>query len=1153
MNKSFVHLHLHTEYSILDSIVQINPLCEMAKTQSMPAIAITDICNLFGMVKFYKEAIQHGIKPIIGCEIWVEGEDKSSPYHKLVLLCQNLQGYRHLSLLISKAYQEGEHLAVPLVKKSWVYEYSEGLIALSGAQAGEVGQAILQESIEKAKNALQEWMSVFQNRYYLEIQRTNRNGENIYEKAILTLAKEFHCPLVATNDVMFLEKEDCEAHLARVCIQEGATLELANKERYSEQQYFRSSDEMWALFSDLPQALHNTVEIAKRCSLALTLDKSVLPSFPVPKGMTEDTFLHKASVEGLAQRLSFKFKQKGSSLEEIERISKIYQERLHTELSVISTMGFPGYFLIVADFIQWAKSNKIAVGPGRGSGAGSLVAYVLAITDLDPMDYELLFERFLNPERVSMPDFDIDFCMDNRDKVIEYVADRYGRHTVSQIATFGTMAAKAVVRDVGRVLALPYGFVDKIAKLIPFEIGMTLEKALQQEPSLQKRYSEEEEVKTLIDLAKKLEGVTRNVGKHAGGVVIAPSALTDFAPLYCEKDSQNVVIQFDKDDVEAIGLTKFDFLGLRTLTIIDWAVINANVLLKAKNLPPIDIQDIPLHDPQTFDLLKNCATTAVFQLESRGMKDLIKRLQPDQFEEIIALVALFRPGPLQSGMVDDFINRKHGRAKVEYSHPAIEPILKPTYGVILYQEQVMQIAQVLAGYTLGGADLLRRAMGKKKPEEMALQRTIFTEGATKRGVDEKVASGIFDLMEKFAGYGFNKSHSAAYALVSYQTAWLKAHFPSSFMAAVLSADMNNTDKIVNLIDECKQCGLTVISPDIKKSEYAFIVNEQDHILYGLGAIKGVGEGAIEHIIEQRKLKSFSDFFDFCERIDTRKVNKRVLESLIKSGSMDSFGYERSALMAMLGEALQRAEQLSKNLSNGQTDLFQEERNSVDTKTILAHVKPWTAQERLQGEKEALGMYLSGHPLHEVDVELKKLGVVKLKQISNIKKDQKVFVAGLVISIRSLVTKNGDRMAVVMLDDGHDRFEVTVFPDPYQKFRDLILKDQLLIIEGLAGLDNFSGGIKVRAQSIYTLAMAREAFAKRLKIRLPNDPLIGEHLQRLKETLSLQERGPCTIYIEYQNDVASAQIKLDPKWNILPSDSNLRKIYELIACTVELEY
>jgi DNA polymerase III subunit alpha len=1133
---SFVHLHVRSEYSIIDSIVQIDELCSVIKESKMPSVALTDICNLFGMVKFYRAAIQKGIKPIVGSQIWIQSPTQSDKYHKCVVLCQNQIGYRHLTQLISRAYQEGEHLDAPLIKREWLFEKTEGLIVLSGGKDGELGDCLLNQTDEGA-NCLSQWMTHFPDRFYIELQRTSRPGEVLYEKAVLQLASQFNCPVVATNEVVFISQDDFEAHKARVCIQEGITLEHFSSVKYSNQQYLKTSAEMEKLFHDLPNAIVNTVEIAKRCSLPLVLDEPILPSFPVPSEYTEDTYLEKAAVEGLEKRLS----KLNSGLREQ------YFDRLKSELKVINSMGFPGYFLIVADFIQWAKNNQIPVGPGRGSGAGSLVAYALEITDLDPIEYELLFERFLNPERVSMPDFDIDFCMDNRDRVIEYVTLRYGRSNVSQIATFGTMAAKAVVRDVGRVLAHPYGFVDKIAKLIPFEIGMTLEKALEQEPSLQKRYDEEEEVKTLIDLAMKLEGITRNVGKHAGGVVIAPSALTDFAPLYCEKDSQQVVIQFDKDDVEGIGLTKFDFLGLRTLTIIDWAVKNANWLLKKRDEPLIDIQSIPLDCPKTFALLKNCQTTAVFQLESRGMKELIKRLQPDQFEEIIALVALFRPGPLQSGMVDDFINRKHGRAKVEYAHPSIAPILKPTYGVILYQEQVMQIAQTLSGYTLGGADLLRRAMGKKKPEEMAKQRSFFTEGATKtQGVDEKTSTYIFDLIEKFAGYGFNKSHSAAYALVSYQTAWLKAHFPSAFMAAVLSADMINTDKLVGLIEECRACNIKIITPNIQSSDFSFTVNEQLEILYGLGAIKGVGENAVQMILAERQKGPFRDLFDFCKRIDSRKVNKRVLEALIKSGSFDCFGAERASLMAQLDEAIKQAEQRAKDLSFGQVSLFDDweplSLSSADPATPLV----WTMEERLQGEKESLGMYFSGHPLDIVRDELTQMGVIKRKAVTSFQKDKKYLIAGLVLSIKTILTRKGDRMAVVMLDDQSDRYEVTVFPEPYQLARDQLVKDQLVLMEVIFSNDPASGGVRVRAQSIIGLKEARQKYAKKISLRLRKSKLTEKTIVMLQECLTIQGKGNCVVEIEYISDDAKAKIQLPEKWNVDPSMELIKRLNEMMG-------
>jgi DNA polymerase-3 subunit alpha len=782
MAARFVHLHLHTEYSLVDGIVRVDALVKAAAQAGMPAVAVTDQCNLFAMVKFYKAAQAAGVKPIVGVDVWLRNAADANAPSRLVLLCQNRAGYLNLTQLVSRGYIEGQHLGRPLLDKSWLAGHSEGLLALSGGREGEIGHALLSGNGVLARQALDEWLRLFPDRFYLEVQRTGREREEEYIAQAVELALATDTPVVATNDVRFLQREEFEAHEARVCIHDGRTLDDPRRPRpYSEQQYLRTPPEMAELFADLPEALENSLEIARRCNLELTLGKNFLPDFPVPGGKTITEYFAEQARAGLEQRLRVLLDPNAADFNERR---KPYDARLATETEVIGKMGFAGYFLIVADFIRWAKDNGVPVGPGRGSGAGSLAAYALDITDLDPLKYDLLFERFLNPERVSMPDFDVDFCMEGRDRVIDYVAQHYGRDKVSQIITYGSMAAKAVVRDVGRVLGHPYGYVDKIAKLIPFALDMTLDAALEQEPQLKKLYDEEDDVRAIIDLARALEGLARNAGKHAGGVVIAPSVLTDFAPLYCEAGGKNLVTQFDKDDVEAVGLVKFDFLGLRTLTIIDWAVrniaANANPPsphffkggedAASVSLPPfekvgqggfsntsaLDITRIPLDDPPAFDLLKACATTAVFQLESRGMKDLIKRLQPDCFEDIVALVALFRPGPLQSGMVDDFINRKHGRAKVDYPHPALEPILKPTYGVILYQEQVMQIAQVLAGYTLGGADLLRRAMGKKKPEEMAKQREIFVKGATERGVKEEVATHIFDLMEKFAGYGFNK-------------------------------------------------------------------------------------------------------------------------------------------------------------------------------------------------------------------------------------------------------------------------------------------------------------------------------------------------------------------------------------------------------------
>src|SRR3990167_4641953 len=777
MEPKFVHLRLHTEFSLSDGLLQVPGIMDKATAYAMPAIAVTDLGNLYATIKFYKAAQAAGIKPIIGVDISIANDVNIEAPHRLTLLCQNNEGYQNLLKLVSRSFLEGQSTGDrPLVQKEWLNTLSTGLIALSGAEMGDIGQALLTRDQNKATACWQYWNSLFPNRFYLEICRVGKADEKIYVPAAAKFAEKYNIPVVATNDVRFLEAKDYEAHEARVCIHAGMILTDPQRARhYTEQQYFRNQEEMAKLFADIPEALQNTVEIAKRCNVTFNLGINLMPHFPVPDGETTESYLNRVAFNGLNDRLSATLDKKS---EDYSSKFAAYEQRLNRELDVINKMGFAGYFLIVADFTRWAKENGIPVGPGRGSGPGSLVAYSLKITDLDPLALDLLFERFLNPERVSMPDFDIDFCMEGRDRVIEYVMDTHGHDSVSQIITYGTMAAKAVVRDVGRVLGLGYGFVDKIAKLIPFELGITLQKAMAQEPLLKERYQQEDEVRTLIDLALKLEGLTRNVGKHAGGIVIAPGKLTDYVPLYCEvNEPEHPVTQFDKDDVEAVGLVKFDFLGLKTLTIIDRALRIVNPLQAS----PIDISLIPLNDPPTFSLLKACQSTAVFQLESHGMRDLIKRIQPDCFEDLIALVALFRPGPLQSGMVDDFINRKHGRAKVFYPHPQCEPVLRSTYGVILYQEQVMQIAQVLAGYTLGAADILRRAMGKKKPEEMAKQRQIFCEGATSRGVAPDVATYIFDLMEKFAGYGFNKSHSAAYALIAYQTAWLKTHHTAAFM------------------------------------------------------------------------------------------------------------------------------------------------------------------------------------------------------------------------------------------------------------------------------------------------------------------------------------------------------------------------------------
>lgn len=1140
MLSRFVHLRIHTEYSMVDGLVRIKPLMTSLVDKGMNTVAITDFCNLFAAVKVFTAAVDAGIKPIIGCDLPCHNPDLPEQLTSLVLLCQNETGYRNLTCLVSKAYQEGQYQGQPRIQHSWVAQHAEGLIALSGGRLGAIGKALLADDEAAAYSLAKSFAQVFPNRFYLEIQRTGRVDEAIYNEKVVRMAEELNLPLVATNDVRFIHKDDFEAHEARVCIHEGYSLaDPRRSHHYSAAQYLRSADEMIELFKDLPQAIENTVEISKRCTVKLNLGNNYLPNFPIPDGSTVEDYLSILSKKGLEERLLLIFRNQ--SPESFQNSREPYDKRLQIELDVINSMGFPGYFLIVADFIQWAKQNGVPVGPGRGSGAGSLVAYALKITDLDPLQYELLFERFLNPERVSMPDFDIDFCMEGRDRVIEYVAEKYGRQSVSQIITFGTMAAKAVVRDVGRVLSHPYGFVDKLAKLIPFEIGMTLNKALEDEAELQRRYQDEEEVKELFDLALKLEGITRNAGKHAGGVVIAPSKLTDFTAIYCEQDSTQIVSQFDKDDVEAAGLVKFDFLGLRTLTIIDWALAIINKKRLDEGEEAIDISMIPTDDEQTFVLLKACQTTAVFQLESRGMKELIHRLQPDCFEDIIALVALFRPGPLQSGMVDDFIDRKHGRAKVEYPHPDLEPILKPTYGVILYQEQVMQIAQVLANYTLGAADLLRRAMGKKKPEEMAKQREIFTVGATARGVEEQTATYIFDLMEKFAGYGFNKSHSAAYALVAYQTAWLKAHYPAAFMAAVMSSDMDNTDKVVTFIDECAQMKLEVLPPAVNSSYYQFTVSDDQTIIYGLGAIKGVGESAISCIIDERNNKgSYAGLFSFCQRLDLRKVNRRVLEALIKSGAMDCWSVERSVLFASLEKALKVAEKTHQNQSSGQTDLFSLLDDASNQEDYLDS-KPWAEAQRLNGEKETLGLYLTGHPAGQYCKEFKAFinPIARLNPASM----RKTVVCGLVTSLRRVMTKRGKKLTIIGLEDASAKLDIVVFSEIYEAQQNEVQTGQMLIVEGEIATDDYSGGVKMTANQLYNIGEARVRFAKCLTLTISAEK--NSIISALQSILK-SNQGDCVVQIHYSNPVASAILSLAAQWRVSPSDQLLMILSDLLG-------
>ncbi|MGM7317281.1 DNA polymerase III subunit alpha [Idiomarina sp. ST10R2A5] len=1154
---NFVHLRIHSDFSMIDGLAKVGPICEAVADAGMPALAITDQMNFCGLVRYYGAAHKLGLKPLIGCDFWVQAEYPESELFRLTALAMDNEGYQQITQLISKAYLRGNIKGKPVIDKDWLKEHNEGIILLSGSRQGDVGQALIKGHDSQLDLALDFYQQYFPNRYYLELVRTGRPQEEDYLHKAVALAGQTELPVVATNEVVFLKEEDFDPHEIRVAIHDGYQLEDKRRpKKYSPQQYLRSSEEMIELFSDIPEAIENTVEIAKRCNVTVRLGEYFLPKFPTGD-LTTEAFLIKASEEGLEERLEFLF----PDAEERQQKRPEYDERLKRELGVINDMGFPGYFLIVMEFIQWSKDNGIPVGPGRGSGAGSLVAYALKITDLDPLEFDLLFERFLNPERVSMPDFDVDFCMDRRDEVIDHVADLYGRGAVSQIITFGTMAAKAAIRDVGRVLGHPYGFVDRISKLVPGDPGMTLAKAFEVEPQLGAAYEQDEEVKAIIDMARILEGVTRNAGKHAGGVVISPTKITDFSPLYCDDEGNNPVTQFDKDDVESAGLVKFDFLGLRTLTIIQWAVDMVNRRHAKSGKDPIDITAIDLTDPACFKLLKKAETTAVFQLESRGMKELIKKLLPDSFEDIIALVALFRPGPLQSGMVDNFIDRKHGREEisypdVKYQHDSLQPILEPTYGVILYQEQVMQIAQVLAGYTLGGADLLRRAMGKKKPEEMAKQREIFREGAAKNNIDPELAMKIFDLVEKFAGYGFNKSHSAAYALVSYQTLWMKTHYPAEFMAAVMSADMDNTDKIVTLADECERMGLDLLPPDVNKGEYKFTVDEQQRVVYGIGAIKGVGEGPIESIIKARQEGGpFRDLFDFCCRVDLKRMNKRILERLIRAGAMDNLGPHRAALMATLEKAIRQAEQHLNAEKIGQSDMFgvlTTEPEAVEQEFVS--VRKWSEAVWLEGERDTLGLYLTGHPINRFRKELKHYINSTLSNVTPTRKDESIAIAGLVIDIRVLTNKRGQRFAIVTLDDKTARMDVRLFSNEYESYQELLEKDRILWVKGEVRFDNFSNSNTMTAREVMAIEQARETYLRHIAITVTDEQLTNGLASKLEKLLKPFAEGTCPIKMRYQSERVEATLNVGAQWYVNPSDELLYELQNLLGTQqVSLEF
>ncbi|HUH88455.1 MAG TPA: DNA polymerase III subunit alpha [Pusillimonas sp.] len=1156
MPATFVHLRVHSEFSVVDGIVRIPELVKKVASFGQPAVALTDLGNLFGLIKFYKAARGAGVKPIAGCDVWLQNEiDRDKP-HRLLLLARNHAGYLQLCELLTQAWLDNQYAGRAELKREWLTGL-DGLIVLSGARAGDIGQALEAGNAELAQRLGRQWAELFPGRFYIELQRA-ADGDEAYVQAAMRLAAQLNLPVVATHPVQFLHADDFRAHEARVCIAEGE--QLANPRRvrrFSTDQYLLDTEEMARRFQDVPSALANTVEIAKRCTLELELGKPRLPDFPTPDGVTLDDYLIQLSHQGLDQRMLQLFPDEA---ERNERYPQ-YRERLNWECKTIIDMGFPGYFLIVADFINWGKHNGVPVGPGRGSGAGSLVAYSLGITDLDPIRYDLLFERFLNPERVSMPDFDIDFCQDNRERVIDYVKQKYGKAAVSQIATFGTLGAKAVVRDAGRVLEMPYMLCDGLSKLIPFNPAdpWTLERALADEPAFKERYEQDEEVRALVDLARPLEGLTRNIGMHAGGVLIAPGKLTDFCPLYCQPGiDSNAVSQFDKDDVEAAGLVKFDFLGLRNLTILDWAVRYVRQFNSDKQ--DFDIMSLPLDDLGTYQLLSEGNTTAVFQLESRGMKELLRNLRPSTFEDVIAMLALYRPGPLESGMVVDFVNRKHGRAEVDYFHKDLEAVLRSTYGVIVYQEQVMLISQIIGGYTLGGADMLRRAMGKKKPEEMAKHRAIFEKGAVEKGYDAELAVKLFDLMEKFAGYGFNKSHSAAYALIAYQTAWLKVYHPAEFLAATLSSDMDDTDKVQVFWKDALANGVEVLPPDVNDSNYRFEPVSDRHmqqgrpprtIRYGLGAVKGTGQAAVEEIIRARQEGGpFTSLFDFCRRIDRHTVNRRTIEALIRAGAFDGIDENRAALLASIGNAVEAAEQAER--SANQVSLFDDDSNDI-VEEGLAKVAPWDLQTRLTEEKAALGFFFSGHLFDAWRDEVRRFAPKPLARLEPARGLQ--WFAGVLASVRPRMTRRG-KMLYAVLDDGSAQVEVAVFNELYEQHRDRLKEDRLVIVHGKVSNDDYSGGLRVSAEVLYDLQLAREARARALRITLNGDA----DVQRLRQVLDPFRAPPgdqsagVQVEVCLERDSYQCVLRLGEAWRVRMADDMFDRLHGWVSADrVEIAY
>ena len=1143
----FVHLRLHSEFSIVDSTCRIDDVVQAAADDQQPALAITDLSNLFGAIKFYKAARGKGVQPILGAEIFLEGLGVDPlALSRVMVLVQSPKGYLNLSELLARAWTQNLVKNNAVVKLAWLQELSEGLILLSGAQAGPVGQALMQGDTSRAAEIALQLASIFTHRFYLELQRAGRPEDNAHVVAAVKLASRLSLPVVATHPVQFLTQDDYESHEARVCISEGEILGNQRRVRkFTRDQYFKSSAEMQDLFADVPSALANSVEIAKRCNLSLVLGKPQLPNYPTPladgKPMPIEDYFRLLSVQGLEERLVHLYPD--AAKREAERPR--YAERLEFEINTILNMGFPGYFLIVGDFINWAKKNGCPVGPGRGSGAGSLVAYSLKITDLDPLQYNLLFERFLNPERVSMPDFDIDFCQANRDRVIDYVKDKYGRDAVSQIVTFGTMAARAAIRDVGRVLDMSYMFCDGISKLIPNKPGqhITIDGAIKAEPILAERLEKEDEVKTLLALAQKLEGMTRNVGMHAGGVLIAPGKLTDFCPLYQQPGSSSAVSQYDKDDVEAIGLVKFDFLGLATLTILELA--RDMIVKRHKGQENFAFENIPLNDVATYKLFADGRTESVFQFESRGMQGMLKDARPSRLEDLIALNALYRPGPMD--LIPSFVARKHGREVVEYPHPLVEKVLSETYGIMVYQEQVMQTAQVLGGYSLGAADLLRRAMGKKKAEEMAEHREIFRKGAGVNGLSEEKADEVFDLMEKFAGYGFNKSHAAAYSLLAYHTGWLKVHFTAEFFCSNMTIEMDDTDKLKVLFEDALKFGMTFDPPDVNRGTHRFEPVSDKVIRYGLGAIKGTGQQAIDAIVKAREEGGlFTSLFDFCVRVDRSRLNKRTVEALVKAGAFDSLQRNRASLAASIDRAFDFSTATAANANQGGLfDMMGDDAHGSSTQEPeLVDVLPWGVKEQLTHEKTAVGFYLSGHLFDAVEREVRLFAKRKIDELIDSREPQ--LLAGIVSDLRIINAQRG-KLAIFKLDDKSATMEATADEAMINANRHLFRDDELIIVMAKMQVDRFSGGYRLSIQQVWDLPSARCRFGKFLRVSVNGRaPEVARLVKDFPPQREITEQGellrglPVRLKLERRGDkvAAAAELLLGEQAKFFPSDAAL---------------